>query len=159
MSIYGPKIRLPRISLPRLHIPKLNKKKAMPIALILALLILITLIFSMADLDFNSSIKVSWKDNPLDLKSDNAQYAELNLTLTNTSKETTTINLTVNSESSEIIIFCPDATFPNVAANNSRQTTCIVRRNPNEKVFSGNYTINVKTNLDETKTLLEIRTK
>jgi hypothetical protein len=159
MSIYGPKIKLPKISLPKPRLPKINKKKAMPVLIIIALIILIILVISMADLDFTSSTKVSWKNNPLSLKNDTSQYAELELNIINNSKETTNITLAVTSESSEIIIFCPDNMFPNVASGNQRQTTCIVRRNPNEKVFSGNYTINIKTNLDETKTLLELRTK
>ena len=159
MSIYGPKIRLPKISLPHPHLPKLNKKKVMPIVMIVAVIILIGLVFMVADLDFGSSTKISWKNNPLDLKDDVTQYAELELNLTNTLKETTDINLEVTSESNEIIIFCPDKIFPNVSTGNQRQTTCIVRRNSNEKVFSGNYTINIKTNIEETKTFIEIRTK
>ena len=159
MSIYGPKIRLPSISLRMPRIPKINKKKAMPIVMIIALILLIGIIFTMADLDFSSSIKVSWKNNPLDLKVDLSQYAELNILLINTSDNTTNITLDVTSESKEIIIFCPDTDFPNVSVGNNRQTTCIIRRNPNEKIFSGNYTINVKTNLGEQKTLLEIRAK
>jgi len=159
MSIYGPKIRLPKISLPRPHLPKLNKKKVMPIVMVVALIILIGLVFMVADLDFGSSTKVSWKNNPLNLKDDMAQYAELELTLINTLKETTNITLEVTSESNEIIIFCPDKIFPNVSTGNQRQTTCIVRRNSNEKVFAGNYTINIKTNIEETKTFIEIRTK
>ena len=159
MSIYGPKIRLPSISLPKLRIPKINSKKAMPLVMVGAIIILIIFIFMMADLDFNSHIKVNWTNNPLNLKSDVSQYAELELTLINSSESTTDISLEVSSESSEIIIFCPDNTFPKVSPGNNRQTTCVVRRNPNEKVFSGNYTIAIKTNLGETETLLEIRTK
>ena len=159
MSIYGPKIRLPSISLPRIRIPKINKKKLMPIVMILALIILISMIFMMADFSFNSHIKVNWTNNPLYLKGDASQYAELEITLINSQETTTDITLEVNSESSEIIIFCPDSKFPNVSSQNLRQTTCIVRRNPNEKIFPGNYTINIKTNLGEAKTTLEIRTK
>ena len=159
MSIYGPKIRLPSISLPRLRVPKINTKKAMPVVMIIALIILISLIFMMADLDFNSPVKVNWKNNPLDLKNSESQYAELNLVLVNTSKEITSMTLDVSLKSNEIIIFCPDNEFPNVSPGNNRQTTCLVRRNPNEKVFSGNYTIDIKTNLGDAQTLLEIKTK
>ena len=158
MSIYGPKIRLPKISLPHPHLPKLNKKKAMPIVMIIALIILIGLVFMVADLDFGSSTKVSWKNNPLNLKDDMAQYAELEINLTNTLKETTDLTLEVTSESNEIIIFCPDKIFPNVSTGNQRQTTCIVRRNPNEKIFSGTYSLNITTNLGSTKTDLIVNT-
>ena len=159
MSIYGPKIRLPNLSLPKIRIPKLNKKKAMPIVMILALIILIIMIFMMADFNFGSHIKVNWTNNPLYLKGDASQYAELELTLVNLQENTTNITLDVTSESSEIIIFCPDSKFPNVASQNLRKTTCIIRRNPNEKIFPGNYTINIKTNLGDAKTTLEIKTK
>jgi len=159
MSIYGPKIRLPSISLPNIRIPKLNKKKAMPIVMILALIVLISMIFMMADFSFNPHIKVNWTNNPLYLKGDASQYAELEITLINSLESTADITLEVTTESSEIIIFCPDSKFPNVASQNQRQTTCILRRNPNEKIFPGNYTINITTNLGEAKTTLEIRTK
>ena len=159
MSIYGPKIQLPSISLPKLRIPKVNTKKAMPMVMIVALIILIILLFMMADIDFNSHIKVNWKNNPLDLKSNESQYAELDLVLVNTSEDMISMTLDVTSESNEIIIFCPDNEFPNVSAGNNRKTTCVVRRNPNEKVFSGNYTIDIKTNLGVAQTLLEIKTK
>ena len=105
-----------------------------------------------------SQIIIQWKNNPLDLKNGNIPSAELGLTLINNLKETTDITLEVTSESNKIIIFCPDTTFLNVATGNQPQTTCIVRRNPNEKVFSGNYIINIKTNLGTTKTTFEVIT-
>ena len=156
MSIYGPRIRLPKISLPLPHFPKINTKKALPIVMIIAIIAIILMIFSFAEFDFNSPISVSWKNNPLDLKKDLSYFAELEITLKNINEQTTNISLEVATESSELIIFCPDKEFPNVAPNNQRKTTCVVRRNPNEKIFSGNYTININTNLGSSKTTLEI---
>jgi len=103
-------------------------------------------------------IIVLWKNNPLDLTS-STQYAELNLTFMNTSKDTTDLTLNVTSESSEIIIFCPDSQFLNVSSQNQRQTTCLVRQNPNVKTSSGTYFINIKTNLGNAQTVLNIITK
>ncbi len=158
MSIYGPKIRLPKIRLPKPRIPKINPKKVMPIVMIIAILIIILIIFSVADLDFNPHIQVNWKNNPLDLKSDLSHFAELNLTLVNTSEQTTDITVDVTTESDELIIFCEDASFPNVAPGKDRKTRCIVRRNPNEKIFSGTYSLNITTNLGSTKTDLIVNT-
>lgn len=160
MSIYGPRLRLPKLrlpdfSFPQLSLPQLNAKKIGIILLLI--LIFATILFGLTMIsNFNSPIAVSWKNNPLYLTETN-NFSELTLLLTNTSENTTNITLDVSSESKELIIFCPENEFPNVSVGKYRQTTCILRRNPNEKIFTGTYEILIKTNLGETTTTLEIK--
>lgn len=160
MSIYGPRIRLPKIrlpefDLPNLKIPHIDGKKASIILLVI--IIIATLIFLVSILDnLNSPINVQWKNNPLYLSETN-NFSELTLTITNNTENTQNISLKVHSKSRELIIFCPEGEFPNVAPNKFRQTTCIIRRNPNEKIFTGTYEIIATTNIGETKTTLEVR--
>ena len=158
MSIYGPRIRLPSLRIPKITLPKINPKKLKPLFGIIIILLLIILFFSFTDLNTNNSIKVDWKNNPLKLTSETGLYAKLNITLTNTSKKITDLNLIVDSVSKEIIIFCETNHFPNVDVGDIRKASCIVRRNPNEKIYPGTYTIKIKTNLGERKTSLNIQT-
>ena len=95
-------------------------------------------------------------NNPLDLSKDGVYEAQLILTLTNTTEELTDLTLNVTTDSDELIIFCPYSSFPNVASGNSRKTTCVVRRDPKNAIFSGSYTINVATNLGEKETTLNV---
>jgi len=156
MSIYGPRIRLPRITLPNIRFPKIGLK-IIGLILIIILLASTTIFLLSNPINFNNHISISWKNNPLILTNSNTGNSELNITLLNDTKETTKIILDINSESKELIIFCPDKEFPNVAPNHKRETSCIIRRNPNEKIFAGTYQIKIKTNLGETDTTLEIR--
>ncbi len=160
MSIYGPKLRLPKIrlpdfSLPDLPLPNIDAKK-LTIILIVILLIA-TILFSMALLNnFGSPISVIWKNNPLYLSEIN-NFSELTIIIVNNTETTRNITLEVTSDSKEIIIFCPESIFPNVAPEKYRQTTCIIRRNPNEKIFTGTYEILINTNIGKSSTTLEIR--
>ncbi|MDD4251137.1 MAG: hypothetical protein PHX27_03025 [Candidatus ainarchaeum sp.] len=156
MSIYGPRLRLPKISLPNINIPKMNMKIIGIILILILVLATILFIFS-TPLDFSQHILVNWRNNPLNLKENQAENAELNLTIINNTQQTHTIDLNVISESKEIIIFCPDTTFPNVAPNHKREITCLIKRNPKEKIFAGTYQININTNIGKTSTTLEIR--
>jgi hypothetical protein len=160
MSVYGPKIRLPKISLrlPSISIPKPNVNgKSIAIVLVIILILATTAFLTANPVDLNSGIGVYWNNNPLDLKSADT-HSELNLVVKNTSETTQNISLAVTTESNEIIVFCPDEEFPNVAPNMDRKTTCIVRRNPQEKIFSGTYNINIVTSLATAKTVLEVKT-
>ncbi|MDD3083462.1 MAG: hypothetical protein PHP82_00375 [Candidatus ainarchaeum sp.] len=157
MSIYGPRIRLPRISIPKISfgIPNIGLKTIF--ALLLIILVIATFLFIFSNpKSFNPHISVYWKNNPLILEDDLTKNAELKLIIINNKETIQDINLEINSESKEIIIFCPDKEFPNVAPNHKRETICLIRVNPGEKVFSGTYQINVKTNLGETTSTLEI---
>lgn len=160
MSIYGPRIRFPKIKLPEfdlptMKIPHIDGKKASLI--IIAIILIATILFSINIINnLSSPINVQWKNNPLYL-SESSNFSELILTITNNTKNTTDIRLNVSSESKEIIIFCPEANFPNVAPNSYRQTTCIIRRNPNERIFTGTYEIIIFTNIGKTRTFIEIR--
>ena len=162
MSIYGPKISLPKISLPGMpDMSGLGGKTPIILGIIaIVLIVLLLLAFGPGIAkSFNPAIIVSWKENPLDLKSDVAKNAELNLVLVNTTEKMTDINLTVTTESNEILVICPYLNFQNVEPSNNRQVTCIIRRNPNSTIFAGNYTLTITTNLGSTKTVLEVRTK
>jgi len=156
MSVYGPKIEMPHVEIPQANIdPKI-------IGLIIgALAIIIIAIFFIPPIleSMNPSIKLAWTNNPLDLKDNPATPASLNITLINNTKETTDITLSVTSESEEIIIFCPDNTIPKVEPNGVRKTDCLIRRNPDSRIFAGTYSIKVKTNLGEAITTLEVKTK
>jgi len=159
MSIYGPKFRLPKLklpdfSLPNFSLPKLDGKKLG--ILLLLVLIFATILFGLTMIsNFNSPISINWTDNPLYLN-ETTNFSELTLVLANTSKETTNITLNVSTESNELIIFCPENEFPNVSPGKYRQTTCIIRRNPSEKIFTGTYEILIETNLGAATTTLEV---
>ncbi len=162
MSVYGPKIRLPRISLPRFSLPSIKvSPKKIGIILIIILIIATIVAFypSIENINFNSHIGVYWNNNPLNLKDSLTKNAELTIVLTNNTEKVQDINLSVTTESDELIIFCPYKTFENIETNNNRQTTCLIKRNPNTTIFSGSYTITIKTNLGETKTVLQIITQ
>jgi ABC-type transport system involved in cytochrome bd biosynthesis fused ATPase/permease subunit len=107
MSVYGPKIRFPKIGFPRFALPNLNLKKILPIIVAILIIALILLLVSFAD--FNSHITISWKNNPLTLTSTTLEKtAELTINLVNDTDTKKDITLNVTTESSEIIIFCPD---------------------------------------------------
>ncbi len=158
MSIYNKKFKLPKIKLamPQIPIPKLNMK-ALGIALILVIILATVFFVASNPIILNNHILISWTNNPLSITDNSTQNAELHLTLVNTSKTMQNISLEVASSSAEIIIFCPDKEFPNVASGNRRETVCVIRKNPAQKVFPGTYEINIKTNLGEATTSLEIR--
>lgn len=159
MSIYGPRLKLPRIempdiSIPDIKMPKINLKKIG--ILLIIILIISTLIFSYSILtNFGSPIAVYWNNNPLYLD-ETTNYSELTLILTNNTENTKNINLSVTTESKELIIFCPEDEFPNVASGKFRETTCVIRRNPNERIFTGTYDLLINTNIGETITTLQI---
>jgi hypothetical protein len=158
MSIYNKKFKLPKIKLemPQISIPKLNAR-ALGIALILVILLASIFFIASNPIILNNHILVNWTNNPLSLTNNLTQNAELHLTLVNTSEIMQNINLEVTSKSQEIIIFCPDNEFPNVASGKRRETICVIRKNPAQKVFLGTYEINIKTNLGEATTSLEIK--
>ncbi len=158
MSIYGPKIRIPKPSMPNISIPKVKINfKVVGIILILILAIATITFISSIILSFDNHIGIAWTNNPLYLKDNSTSNAELKLTIVNNTDSLQTISLNVSTESKELIIFCPDSSFPNVAPENKRETTCIIRRNPSEKIFSGTYQLLITTNLGSAKTTLEIR--
>jgi uncharacterized membrane protein len=156
MSIYGPKIRIPSFRLPKISIPKpeVSFKGISLILIIILIIATIAFLFS-TPISFNNHIGVYWVNNPLDLREET--NAELHLSIINTGETTQNISLSVTTESNELIIFCPDKEFPNVASQNKRETTCIIRRNPNTKIFSGTYLINIQTNIGSAQTSIEIR--
>ena len=156
MSIYGPKIRMPSFRLPKISMPK-PEISFKGISLILVIILVIaTIVFLLSTpISFNNQINVYWVNNPLDLKEET--NSELHLSLINTEETTQDISLLVTTESQELIIFCPDAEFPKVAPGHERETICIIRRNPNVKIFSGTYMINIQTNIGSAQTSIEIR--
>jgi uncharacterized membrane protein len=156
MSVYGPKIDLPKVELPETSIdPKII------VGVILLLVLLISLFFIMPIISqiMNPAIKVSWTNNPLNLKEKPTEPAELNLTLINNTEEMLTLNLEVNTPSNEILVFCPYITFENVEPGKERQVKCLIRRNPDSLIFAGTYDLKIKTNLGETNTTLQVVTK
>jgi hypothetical protein len=156
MSVYGPKIELPHLELPDANIdPKI-------VASVIGLIALIILVIYFAPpfiQSLNPPLKISWTNNPLDLKDNPSTPASLDIIVVNNTKEMTDITLSVTTESDEIIIFCPYTTFSKVEPDKERQTTCLLRRNPESTIFSGTYNIKVKSNLGEMTTVLEVKTK
>ena len=160
MGLYGPRIELPEMpELPEINVNAL-KKPLFGLAVIVIVLILLygmsTLFSSKGTGLFSNYIGVGWVNNPLDLTKNGVYESQLALTLTNTTEDLMDMTLEVTTDSEELIIFCPYKLFPNVSAGNSRKTTCIVRRDPKIAIFSGSYTIKVKTNLGETTTVLQV---
>jgi len=136
------------------------KKPLLIVAAVIVVILVVLLLASSMEGWFNQPIGISWKNNPLDLKQPGVYSAELDLVLVNTTDKLTDIDLSVTTDSSEeLIIFCPYTHFTNVAPQNNRSVTCLIRRNPNNNIFSGTYTLTVTTNLGSAQTTLEIKTK
>jgi hypothetical protein len=154
MSIYGPRISLPKFKMPKITMPA--KKGAIKIVAGILIMLIIIFVLTFA-LTYNPTIQVAWSQNPIDLKEENS-ITTLYLTLINSTDLTQDISLEVTTNSEELIIFCPDKYFENVSPGNRRETSCLIRRNPDKKIFAGDYTIEIKTNLGETKTILGVRT-
>ena len=179
MSLYGPRINLPKVNLPSPNSPSwnLDKEKKIAIGVILAIIVLVLVWFllpvavqgfsAFIENATNPAIQISWKNNPLDLTKE-VKEAEMDLIFTNTTKEQINVTFNISTPSQEIIIFCPNSIYDtnksaylleNIAPKDNRKVPCIVRRNSNESVFSGSYTIDITTNLGNTKTTLEIISK
>ena len=179
MSLYGPKITLPKVDIPSPGRPSWNLEKekklvviaAVVIIVIIALVLVVPILAQGAsgflDSAFNPSIQVNWKNNPLDLTK-GATNAEMDLTIQNTTKETKTISFNITTPSKEIIVFCPNSIFDvnsgnylleNVSAGDKREVPCLIRRNSNEPILTGSYTLSINTNLGNTKTSLEVVSK
>jgi len=179
MSLYGPKLRLPKIDLPSPQAPSWNLEKEKKLVLgtiILLVVVGVALIIGPSLIEgingflnnaLNPSVKVEWKNNPLDLTK-GIKEAELDLIIINTSKESKRILFNIKTDSEEVIIFCPDSIYSkgennyvleNVAPNDKRVIPCIVRRNPSASVFTGTYTLEVFTSMGNTKTTLEVISK
>jgi hypothetical protein len=179
MSLYGPRINLPKVDIPSPSNPSwnLDKEKKILIFALIAIVIIVLMIFLVPPAlqginDFfsgalNPAVQVSWKNNPLDLTKE-VKEAEMDVLITNTTKEIQNITFNITTPSQEIIIFCPNSIYDsnksaylleNVAIGDKRRVPCIVRRNPNESVFTGSYTIDIITSAGNTKTTLEIISK
>ncbi|HNV01212.1 MAG TPA: hypothetical protein PKK60_02175 [archaeon] len=156
MSVYGPKIDLPKVELPETNI---DPKIIFGVIILFVLIGLLFFIMPIIGQIMNPSVKVSWTNNPLNLKENPTEPAELNLTLINTTQEMITLNLEVTTPSNEIIVFCPYTIFENVEPGKERQVKCLVRRNPDSLIFAGTYDLKVRTNLGETNTTLQVVTK
>jgi hypothetical protein len=160
MSLYGPRIELPELpQLPEINLESIKKPLSI-IAIIILILIIIygmSIMFSGKGVNlFSNHLKVDWINNPLDLTKNGTYESQLIITLKNTTDKLTDITLDITTDSEELIIFCPYKVFPTVAPGNDRKATCIVRRDPKLAIFSGSYTIQIKTNLGETTTILNI---
>lgn len=156
MSVYGPKLDLPKVELPETNIdPRIIAGVVLLLVLVISLIFVMPLINSV----MNPAIKVSWSNNPLNLKERPTEPAELNLTLINNTDEIINLTLEVTTPSNEILVFCPYTSFENVEAKKERQVKCLVRRNPDNLIFAGTYDLKIKTNLGETNTTLQVLTK
>ncbi|MDD3159753.1 MAG: hypothetical protein PHQ98_02180 [Candidatus ainarchaeum sp.] len=164
MSIYSPRPNIGNI-IPKIKKPSLNNGGISDlITSSLGIVVILILIFAIAIVAINyfvnltesNAIGVRWKNNPLDLTKDPKNNAELILTLINNSKDTKNLELIVDTKSNELIIYCPTKSFENVEAGNYREVSCIVRRDPNRNIYSGEYSIQIKTNLSDTKTILKV---
>jgi hypothetical protein len=103
-----------------------------------------------------SPISVEWSNNPLDLLKGDSNEALMKITVFNNTKEMTDITLDIDTNSEEILLYPTHQVFPKVAPGNNRKTSCVVMPNPGTKVFSGSYTINIRTNLGEKTAVIEI---
>jgi hypothetical protein len=179
MSLYGPRINLPKVEIPSSAGKSWNLEKEKKIALfvIAAIIILILLaiilppiiqgITEYVNSSMNPSVKVSWKNNPLDLTKE-IKEATMEILITNTTKQNQNVSFNITSPSKEIIIFCPNSIYDtnlgaylleNISPSDIRKIPCIVRRNSEESVFSGIYTISIDTSLGKITTNLEIISK
>jgi len=179
MSLYGPRINLPRIEIPSPANPSWNleKEKKFAILIVAAIIVLILLVVFLPPIiqgateylnnSMNPAVQVSWKSNPLDLTKQ-VKEAEMDLLITNTGKETTSVTFNITTPSKEIIIFCPNSIYDannsrylleNISPGDKRKIPCIVRRDSSESVFSGSYTITIDTSIGKIDTVLEIISK
>jgi len=178
MSLYGPRIHLPKVEIPNPGNPSWNfdkEKKLLLIAVAVIVIIIVAVALlpsamqGVANTNFNlfpeeKGISVSWKDNPLDISKE-VKQAEMDILITNRKTEVLDAMFNVSTTSQEIIYICPNAIFDtnkkmyvleNIAPGDTRKVPCIVRRNPDSAAFSGNYTINITSNLGDIKTVFEL---
>ncbi len=178
MSLYGPRIRLPKVEIPNPANPSWNldkEKKILAIGAVIIVIIVLAVLFipsaiqGISNTNFNifpeeKGISVTWKDNPLDISKE-VKQAEMDILITNRKTETLDAMFNVSTTSQEIIYICPNAIFDanknmyilqNIAPGDTRKVPCIVRRNPDSAAFSGNYTINITSNLGDIKTVFEL---
>jgi hypothetical protein len=159
MSIYKPKTKISDF-LPKPNFSDLkgNDKLKTIFGIVIGVIVLFGIILILINMDFNisSGIGITWNNNPLNLTENKANYSELILNLKNTDKEVRTINLQITTPSKELIIFCPTKIFENVAPGNYREVRCIIRKDPNHEIYTGEYNINILTNLSKTTTNLKV---
>lgn len=166
MSLYGPKLRLPKVDIPTPGNPSWNmdKEKKWLLMIGIAIVIIVAAIF-LGPIILNSAgeglgnalspaLQISWKNNPLDLKTNPVDAAELTLTFNNTTKQDQNISFSLSYPNTEIIEYCPKYDFSNVAAGDTRTVTCFIRRNG--EIFTGTYSITVNSTLGNATTKLEV---
>jgi len=179
MSLYGPRINLPKVDIPSPISPSwnLDKEKKLALMVIVAIIVIALILFLLPPIlsavgeffstSMNPALNVSWKNNPLDLTKE-IKEAQMELQITNTTKQVQNVTFNITTSSQEIIIFCPNSIFDtnkgaylleNIAPNDKRKVPCIVRRNSAESVFSGSYTIEITSSLGNTRTILEVISK
>ncbi|MEI7961411.1 MAG: hypothetical protein WCI04_03670 [archaeon] len=166
MSLYGPKLRLPKVEIPNPSNPSWNleKEKKLIIGIVVAV-VLIALIVLFGPLlvngtgeafgnTLNPAMQISWKNNPVNLKTNPVDSAELTIEFINTTKERMDINFSLIYPNKEILEYCPKYYFEKVSPQDTRSVTCFVKRNG--EIYTGTYSIEIKSNLGNTTTKLEI---
>ena len=166
MSLYGPKLRLPKVDIPTPGNPSWNmdKEKKWIIGIAVALIVIALIVLFGPSLvngtgeafgnAINPAVQISWKNNPLDLKTNPVDAAELTIEFKNTTKTDTDINFSLNYPNKEILEYCPTYTFYSVAPQDTRSVTCFVKRSG--EIFTGTYSIEINSNLGKANTKLEI---
>lgn len=166
MSLYGPRLRLPKVDMPNPGNPSWNldkEKKWIAGGIIAVVVIALIVLFGPGLVNgtgeafgnaINPSVEVSWKNNPLDLKTNPVDAAELTLTFKNTTKTNQDINFSLKYPNNEIIEYCPTYQLKSVSPGDSRIITCLFRRNG--EIFTGTYSISVASNIGNATTKLEV---
>ncbi len=170
MSLYGPKIRMPKMDMPQPGNPSWNMEKEKKIAIFVVVAIIIILIAVIAipailnqasgaldGLGEANGVKTEWSNNPLDLKKNPTEYATLTIEFTNTGKFERTINFEIINPYPELLDVCSADKLETMLPGDKRTVNCLFRRNG--EIFTGTYTIEIRSDVGSAKTKLDIIAK
>jgi hypothetical protein len=163
MSIYGPKIELPHFELPEIKLPFGDNESLKGIGTILivlsvVLLLAAVILFAVPSINFKGkAVELSFSDAPLDLSQRATQNVILNITLRNNTTKDVDIQFKAETKSTELLIACVGDVARNVAPDDIRLVNCKISANPDGRIFAGNYTITVNTNLGSESIVLQVK--
>lgn len=166
MSLYGPRLRLPKIDIPTPSNPSWNldkEKKWIAAGIAVVIIAVLIILFGPMVINgisealgntLNPSLQINWKNNPLDLRTNPVDAAELTLNFKNNTKENQDVTFSINLPNEEIIPYCPTYHLETIAPEDERIVVCLFRRSG--EIFTGTYTVEINSNLGNTKTRLEV---
>ena len=137
-----------------------------PILAMLALVLVLAVAFTLSVVLQPKALYLKIEPNPLDLSDPaKAGYTSLNVKAYNlTGSNASNVSIEVFPLSKDnVIVFPQSQTIPMLGTRENKSTTFILRPNPNQKIFAGDYEINVTMKINSLiyteKAILTIKTE